>query len=273
MKNQSVRALLKRIYYKNYQPRADELKQLESLNRRPFLKISVSHDEAIERLIKARAKIAVTSAAKAFVYSLPRKQMELRTGLSPMAYAKHFPLHPYEPMPNGRASCRVCGMKEIEEYDPTETWMRFFDWGEGLRNTPLQPALALEFFGELSPVEPSDADLAIFREILARIAAAEPQETGRKVQDRCKDLIPGNKYTREYVFETLGICGLLRTKEIPGFNERFLTIMETQGGGSRPHKNVECDPPLSFWRGRDGINEDAFREFFPFVPDWRPSPL
>lgn len=254
--------LLKRYYEKGYRPTAEETAALRARGFGLSVKTPVTHDEAGARLAKAFANAKRQDVAGAFLYSITSGRMEYRTGLAAYAYAMHFPKHKFTPGQRRPDICSVCGMRPVEEFDFAKMYYRKFDWGNGLRTNPLEPAYDLEFFNALPPVAPTADDIKTFRAIIKIILAAAPDDTGRKIQEKTKKLLKGNKYTREYFFETLGICGILETKDFKGYNHQFMTVWEAQGGKSRPHKFVECDPPLSFWRGADGFNDLSLRYFF-----------
>lgn len=260
-----TRRLLKSCYEKEYQPTESELATLVEGGYPIHTEQSISHQEAVERLLKVREKITIKEASDAFLASLGSQGIEYRTGLAPLAYSLHFPEHKYKKSPGSSKICAICGMNQSENFDLTEMAYRKYDWGNGMRSEPFTVAFDLEFFAQLPKVKPTSEDIELFRKVLSEIESANPNDTGRKIADRLKTVVTGNKYTRDYFFESLAVCGLLETPDFPGFDKKFMTIWKAQGGGSRPNKVVECDPPLSFWRAEHGINQESLSRFFPQI--------
>ena len=58
----------------------------------------------------------------------------------------------------------------------------------------------------------------------------------------------------------LGYCGILRTPGHPGFRDRFIPSCERE---EPPHHFVDLGYPACWWRGRDGIDREAVRAYFP----------
>lgn len=228
---------------------------------------TISHDEATKRLLAAYKNTKLIQASNAFLYSISSKAVEFRTGLPAFAYAMHFPKHDFKKSDKS-SMCRICGMEKKDEFDFSEKYYRKFDWGNGLRNNPMEPAFDLEFFNTLPEVQPTNTDIKLFKSIITLIEKSDPEDTARAIENKTKDILKGNKYTREYFFETLGVCGILETEDFKGYDKEFMTIWKSQGGNSRPNKFVECDPPLSFWKAKDGINWKSLHYFFPQI-DWK----
>lgn len=88
-------------------------------------------------------------------------------------------------------------------------------------------------------------------------------DTGRKIGERIKKLInTSNKYKIDYFMETLAICGILETEDSKGYDKKFTPASEIKHSS---RKNEESDPPLCFWRAKDGINETSLKKIFPQV--------
>jgi hypothetical protein len=73
----------------------------------------ITHDQAIERLVRVRERLRLPQVASAFVASLTSAPGRYRTGLASFATAAHLephPLRPYATVPKPRiARCSECG--------------------------------------------------------------------------------------------------------------------------------------------------------------------
>lgn len=222
---------------------------------------TVKHDEACVRLMKAFRQLKLKDVANGFLASLSSQGIEYRAGLAAYAYAMHFPKHKFTPGKKNKKNCAVCGMEKIQKFDFSGMYYRLYDWGYGLRLDPMEPAFCLEFFSTLPKVTPTAQDIKNFKLVIKEIEKAPPTDTGRKIGERIKKLInTNNKYKVDYFMETLAICGILETEEYKGFDKEYMLFWKTQ---NRPHKNAESDPPLCFWRAKDGINYQSLKTFFP----------
>ncbi len=223
----------------------------------------VKHDEACERLLKAFKSLKLKDVADGFLASLSSEGIEYRTGLAAYAYAMNFPKHRFTADKKKKKMCAVCGMESSQEFDFSEMYYRFYDWGYGLRLDPMVPAFCLEFFKTLEKVTPTTQDIKNFKLVIKEIEKAAPDDSGRKIGERIKKLInTSNKYKIDYFMETLAICGILETNEYKGHDKEFMDFWKTQ---KRPNKNSESDPPLCFWSAKDGINYSSLKKFFPKV--------
>lgn len=227
----------------------------------------ITHNAAQERLLKAFAKVNLLDISNAFLYSLSTQDSCYSNALSAYVYAMNFPTHAYDKTVDSNPICKICGMLEEEDVDFTyQYYLRAKPSGfVGLGYTPISPTLELELFLDLLKVIPTNEDIRLFKIIIKAIENAAPTDRARAVQDNLKDILKGNKYTRQAFFETLGHCGILETENFKGFDKKFMTIWDRQGANSRPHISIECDPPLSFWTGKDGINHQSLAYFFPQI--------
>jgi hypothetical protein len=79
----------------------------------------MSHNEMIGEIKTLSERISLTSAAKAFLYSLSSGDMRYRSALSSLVWARSLPVH--DPVPDSKEktdyhtpACMICGWRYIK---------------------------------------------------------------------------------------------------------------------------------------------------------------
>lgn len=223
-----------------------------------FDPIRLSHDQIARRAVEAAAGVNAGAVADAFLASLSTRRLELRSALGSYVVLRHFPEHGF----SGGRWCQVCGAYDEPWEDEDLNALNFerYKWGGVRHDQPLYAAFDLEQFLRCERPGPVEADLAIFRGLLRAIEAVPGETTAPQLQAKLGKLLPSNKAERDVLIGILGYCGILRTPGHPGYPDRFIPMCERQ---VPPHRNVEMAYPACWWRGRDGIDRDAVRAYFP----------
>ena len=224
-----------------------------------FDPVRLSHEEIVRRAIDVRANVAPEAVADAFLASLSTRRLELRSALGSYAILRRFPDHEHR---DQRLRCPVCGEYNHPNGHEDLNVLSFerFKWGGVRHEHPSYAAFDLERFLDSDRLEPTDSDRAIFRELLRAIEAVPAETTGPRLQAGLGKLLPSNKAERDILVNILGYCGILRTPGHPGFRDRFIPSCERE---EPPHHFVDLGYPACWWRGRDGIDRDAVRAYFP----------
>jgi hypothetical protein len=148
--------------------------------------------------------------------------------------------------------------EEVDVYPAYLEMLRHRDGACGFSSELFQAAYALErFAGEEMP-RPTHADFERFAELLRLIRDAAPGATAAAVAKAIRPLAQGNKYTRAALLETLGYCSILETQEHRGYLKEWVSWIERESA-----RTGEMDLPVARWRGKDGLNLDALRHYFP----------
>lgn len=224
-----------------------------------FDPVRLSHEGIVRRAIDVRSRVDPEAVAAAFLASLSTRRLELRSALGSYAVLRHFPDHDHH---DHSLQCQVCGEYDRTDEDEDLNVLNFerFKWGGVRHERPTYAAFDLERFMEADRPGPKDADLAILRDIMRAIEAAPAETTGPKLQARLGGIFPSNKGERDSLVNILGYCGILRTPGHPGFRDRFIPSCERE---EPPHHFVDLGYPACWWRGRDGIDREAVRAYFP----------
>jgi hypothetical protein len=228
-------------------------------------KPNLSHDQVVTRLRDHARAFAARSVPDAFVATLGEGERAQRPLLMAYALAAHLPAHAFADALGGH--CGVCGAKR------TNALVK--DAGANGTILPGDPLAALAVLDawsgrRLGASTPAD------REVLAailRLVPTLPATAGEgKLNDaiRAARLVPGNKYVRRFVIESLGYAGVLSTAEHAGLLVAWSSFRARQ---ARPNVRVEIDPPVSFWRARDGVNRAALEAHFSRVAARLPRSL
>jgi hypothetical protein len=224
-----------------------------------FDPVRLSHEEIVRRAIGVRSRVDPKAVADAFLASLSPRRLELRSALGSYAILRHFPDHVHD---DDCLQCQVCGEydRANEDEDLSVLYFERFKRGGVRHEHPSYAAFDLERFLEAERPGPKDADLAILRALLRAIEAAPAGTTGPMLQARLGGIFPSNKGERDILVNILGYCGILRTPGHPGFRDRFIPSCERE---EPPHHFVDLGYPACWWKGRDGIDREAVRAYFP----------
>ena len=225
-----------------------------------FEPVNLTHDECVAGLLAAKQRVERKDAAAAFLCSLSARVPYLRSAVSSWRNASAVQPHSFIPdterdMPYHCAACRECGLAgSLDAYENEDVTVFNFErikWGGVRLHQPLYCMLDLRLFAELGPFSPSPRDVAIFGDILARIAASAPGDAPSQLEKRLKDAFPSNKAERAVVIEILAEIGVLK----PG------RVRPLRGRGTDWDK-------VEHWRGEDGYDRGTVEEFFgEFLPE------
>ncbi|MBM3997081.1 MAG: hypothetical protein FJ303_23460 [Planctomycetes bacterium] len=229
----------------------------------PDAAMSVGHSHAVARLRKAVAAADPRAVADAFIVGLQPDHCVHRAALRAYAVGRHFPAHSFKPhtRDNPNPACTTCGMAaEIETAPAYMELLRHRDGACGFSDQPFYAAHALEMFAASDPPSPKREDYQRMNKLIRILRDAKPSATANEIADRIRPIVQGNKYTRTYIIETLGYCGILETPDHRGFHDGWVRWIDNVRPANR---NNEMDLPAAWWRGKDGINLAALRHFFP----------
>jgi hypothetical protein len=75
-----------------------------------------------------------------------------------------------------------------------------------------------------------------------------------------KPILSGNDQQRRVVLECLSYAGVLQPRDHEGFFESYPVRREEP-----PEWKNDWPYPMSWWRGRDGVNPKALKFYFPDI--------
>jgi hypothetical protein len=168
--------------------------------------------------------------------------------------------HPYTPGPS--ALCAVCALpQESTEEDLNVLNFERFKWGGVRRDDIPYAAFDLEQF-QRAPREPADeSSITAGREMLTALREL-PAEASATIAARRLRTVKGNVAEREVLLDILGVAGILAPSEHPGYLHRFIPFVDRD---LPAWHYVERSYPVCWWRGSDGVDQEAVSVFLPLL--------
>lgn len=219
--------------------------------------VTLDHDGWVARLRDAVAAVSLSEVTDAFVASLSTRRLDLRSALGSYAVARHLPDHGFAPDSGGR-QCRVCGgYGTAVEADLNVLSFERFKWGGVRRDEIAYLCFDLEQFRRAPQAHPDAEAIEVGRSMLETLRHAAPTATSATVI-RSLAMIKGNAEERKTLVDILGVTGVIGTPEQPGYQLGFVQFEDRE---EPDHHFVERAYPACWWRGLDGVNENAVWEF------------
>ena len=235
-----------------------------SLGLDPDLKVTYTHANAVNRIRTVVQKVSQESVINAFVVALDPAHTKWRAVLQAWAACTTMPAHKailvkeaFSPM------CKICGVHPKDEWEPVYEGLSVATRGSasGLETVePFPAAMLLEWFLTADVPEPRAADWKSLREVFRIIDEAPSTTTANQLGELLKSVVPGDKYDRKSVVETLGYTGLLVNAEQPGDLQQWTNWRDRAYGNER---NQEMAPPACGWRREAGLDVNIFKQLFP----------
>ncbi len=232
-----------------------------------FDMIELSHDECVNYLVCEKNKHPKRHFVNLFLASLSTRYLDWRCGLPVFAILQNFPQHDiiieyWEPVKdNVFERCKICKFdKERKENFIFENQIRF-EIGGLISHNLKNYFLFLREHNKLEEVKPTQQDLEIFSTLMEIIINVKDNENVKTEVQKNIGKIKGfksNIYQRKVLLETLGYCGILETSEHKSPFHEFILM------NYAPRTSISSDwlYPVDFWKGKDGINKQAFKFWF-----------
>jgi hypothetical protein len=219
------------------------------------------HDGWVRAARAAVAPLSVEEVSEAFLASLSTRRLDLRSALGSYAVARFLTDHPAEVEPDDYR-CRICGQHISAGNEPEDMNVLNFErfkWG-GARTDHIEYiAFDLEQFARAPRLRPRRADVELGQHMIDQLRGVPPETTAARAVTHLK-MIKGNKAERDVLIGILGVCGILRTAEHPGYATSFVRSCDRALPGRR---YVDQDYPACWWTASDGVNAQALAIFLP----------
>lgn len=233
----------------------------------------MSHNEMIGEIKTLSERISLTSAAKAFLYSLSSGDMRYRSALSSLVWARSLPVH--DPVPDSKEktdyhtpACMICGCTHGIEFAENVDWNEYgvfrylppTQYGREPDYTCAEYVLNdLRGFEKLPAVEPCGDDFRILNSIFACAKDMKPhnKDSALTSEIRSRKFINASGNAICCILGILSICGILESDEHNGFLHSF-----TDHSDRGMFRDGPSFYPLNFWRGKNGVNYSAVTELF-----------
>ena len=229
---------------------------IEARSQRPLR--TITHDSALDQIVRLRESISPQQIGDAFIYSLTSGRIALRSGLGSYAVALRMPAHQFASS-SGERRCQVCGGYDTVALDLNVLNFERHKWGGVRHSQPSYIAFDLERFIAESHNTSRDLDSRLLRSLVATI---ESMDVGAKLSDlvrALKTVASANDAQRRTVIAILGYAGIVRIPDRPGFFKSFTRVADRE---QTPwHKN-DWPYPIQWWKGGQGIDPEAMQFWF-----------
>jgi hypothetical protein len=224
-----------------------------------------SHDGWVAAARRAVGRVTARKVGDAFLASLTSRRLDLRSALGSYALARHLPEHAYDrPSRPGLGGCAVCGLYvetdgSVEPEDLNVLSFERFRWGGVRHDWVIYAAFDLEQFARAPGLPVTVADIEAGRQIISVLRQAPPGTTAAQAA-RLLRMVGGNQAERDEIVEILGLCGILSTREHPGYCNSFVPLVDRDVPMRR---FVFGCYPVCWWTAADGVNDAALEAFLP----------
>ncbi|MBS1705848.1 MAG: hypothetical protein JST40_08235 [Armatimonadetes bacterium] len=223
---------------------------------------TIAHDEIIDRILQARKTVRQEEVADLFVLGLARKSPLHRSPIASYAISMH--LKPHEPeYPHPNFPCAVCGLDRGIDGQPAS---HVFWRNNLLCRVNYGGAASLQFV--LSDLEdlphlpslgsPTGHDIDALRALLDLLREQPSTSTPGKLAKAIGAQGGKNDLQRTALIETLGYMGVLEPESNPSYRTAFVRFIDRPG----PDGRNDWEYPVMWWRGSDGVNENAVQHWF-----------
>ena len=230
-----------------------------------FDPVTLSHDECVIRISRLAQAIPKDAVAGAFLSSLSSRRLHVRSAVASWACAERLVPHAYDPVPSGFSyencvarcvshSCRVCQDRDFygcsEWYENEDLSVLNFErikWGGVRLGNLIYTLFDLEQFQKEDVPGPVEADVAIFKQILAVVENCGPGAFPGVLRGNLSQIasLRSNKGERGVLMEILACIGVLRPLS-----------------KDRPTTGRDDWYFVRFWRGEDGYDAEIVQRFF-----------
>lgn len=219
----------------------------------------LSHDEILIWLNKSLKSVHLEDVSNAFLASLSTRRLDLRSGVGSFSIALCFPAHKF----CGKNYCNICGaIKKSYKIDLNLLNFERHKWG-GIRHlNPEYIAFDLECFARLDKVAPKKEDFGIMSQIIEVIKQCDNDTKPNDLEKKLKKVFQSNKDERRVLIEILAYCGILNPKGYDSFFDKFINYSDRQIPSVA---KIDWTYPICWWKGIDGINQDALNYYFPQI--------
>ena len=231
-----------------------------------FEPLTISHDDCINQIIEIVNSISLEQVVKAFLSSLSTRRLDWRSGIASYYTAKLIIPHKYTPVESGyfyengkvvsvSYTCSICknlkyGVIGNENYIKSDLNVLNFErikWGGVRHGDLLYTLFDLEQFKKEQITEPTEMDIAIFKNILNAVSSCKPNDFPGALRDKLKDIpeLKSNKNERAVIIENLACIGVLNPMSY-----------DRAASGKHDWTFVE------YWRGEDGYDTEVVEKYF-----------
>jgi hypothetical protein len=222
-----------------------------------------SHEEVVTRLLEESRSIDPRDVARAFLSSLATRRLGRRSALGAYAVFRKFEYHPVQLLSGYYAqTCAVCRWSLMPDEDQDLNILNFerLKWGGVRHCNPIYALLDLRQFGKDKDYDHEAEGREILKVILDRAQSMPGTSKPRDLERALQTILKSNKAEREMLLTILSYCGLLQPRRRPAFWKEYVSPSKHT---IPPVHKIDWNDPIAWWRGEDGVNDEACRFWFP----------
>jgi hypothetical protein len=220
------------------------------------------HDEIIARVLAAHDRLDPVVLANGFVAGLGQGSPLLLSTIASYAIASHLKPHePEYPYPN--FPCAVCGLyraltgETVQEIFWNSHLLSRIDVGGWCGLGGVMADLD-DYLRQPPAFTMSESDVDALRRVLALLKAQPSNSSPGKLKKELGALAGKNDLQRTRFVEILSIIGVLEPIDNPSYHRQWTRYIDRPG----PDGRNDWEYPAIWWRGSDGVNDDAVRHWF-----------
>jgi len=221
-----------------------------------------AHDEIVATAIDAASRADRAAIVRAFVGSLPSRNLPARSAFGSYVVLQKFKAHPYQrSIFGGPATCAVCGLPP--KTDSVASEERVANYPFQVQHTDIEYAiLDLTTFPDRKVDEPGQDSVGHLTLLLAALRELPTNAQLTQLQKSISKAIQSNKFERMILLETFGYAGILCPKTKQHYGKQFVACDEAESDQPAEYYKREWAYPVRFWTGLDGINEKVVKAYF-----------
>jgi hypothetical protein len=217
---------------------------------------ATSHQDVVERLLRAVNSLTPQEVGDAFLASLSSRRLDWRSLLGSYTVFRHMPSHDA----TGAIRCDICGLYlNGSANDLNVLNFERLKWGGVRHGYPVYALLDIDIFRAMPRPVPTQEDLVIFKSIIASISAAPANARSATLNTNFPRELRANKAERDVMIGMFGFLGVLATEEHPGFARKFVRADSRKLPGRR---FVDMAYPACWWHKQDGVRFEPLKEYF-----------
>jgi len=228
-----------------------------------FDPLRLKHNDIVALCLTQREQIDAQRVSDAFVSSLGNRSLSHRSFLPSFAVARS--LEPHRAIQGECGDrCAYCGLEREGAILLSRNHFNYLKlkWGGTLHHDLgfIAFDLGQAIIAELPAPMASDRHVLIS---ILNAAESVPDHQGSSTLAKAlAGVFPSNLQERRIVVEMLAVIGVLQPKEFSSWFDGFIPHVETPGP---PTARNDWQFPAAWWKGSDGVREDAVGYWFPWA--------
>ena len=223
---------------------------------------TVTHDEAVARIVESARRAEAGAITRAFVGSLKPRNLPARSAFGSYAVLQEFSEHRHLRSDRfSKSHCEVCGLGPE---------VRLIDWGESVAGYPFQvqhtnilyAAFDLDSFPHRNVSEPSPESVDCLGRLIDALRNLPAESELKGLHRAIGSTIQSNKLERMILLETFGYAGILCPASKPHYQTHFVESDRANSDYPQAYHKREWAYPVRFWTGQDGVNEALVTTYF-----------